>query len=110
MTAFCLRSIAEDDFEDTEAIEKRSEIEKCLEDEGTTLEQWQALAKGRGGLIAGNVNNLYYGLLEHRIHPSLSSETYMYITQICIILKNFMKSFPTYGRQDLMSLKQDNTV
>lgn len=46
---------AEFNFEDPDISEKRRQIEKCLADpDAVNLEEWQNLAKSKGGLISGN--------------------------------------------------------
>lgn len=43
------------DFENPENVAKSKEIEKLLEDyESVSVEEWQHLAKSKGGLLSGN--------------------------------------------------------
>lgn len=43
------------DFENPENVAKSKEIEKLLEDyESVSVEEWQRLAKSKGGLLSGN--------------------------------------------------------
>lgn len=51
--------IIEFDFEDPENVAKSKEIEKLLEDyESVSVEEWQRLAKSKGGLLSGNQQSM----------------------------------------------------
>ncbi|KAJ2953973.1 hypothetical protein O0L34_g1615 [Tuta absoluta] len=90
------------DFTDPEILEKRKEIEKCLENcDLIKLEDWQRLARSKGGLISDEYRRKIWPLLvgvtreEMTEPPSLEElSTHPEYNQVVLDVNRSLKRFP----------------
>ncbi|KAI5636026.1 rab-GTPase-TBC domain-containing protein [Phthorimaea operculella] len=90
------------DFSDPEILEKRKEIEKCLENcDEIKLEEWQSLARRKGGLISDEYRRKIWPLLvgvtkeEMTEPPSLEElSTHPEYNQVVLDVNRSLKRFP----------------
>ncbi|KAL0849621.1 hypothetical protein ABMA28_013880 [Loxostege sticticalis] len=89
-------------FEDPDISEKRRQIEKCLADpDAVNLEEWQNLAKSKGGLISDDYRKTIWPLLvgvtkeEMTEPPSLDDlSTHPEYNQVVLDVNRSLKRFP----------------
>ncbi|XP_028168990.1 TBC1 domain family member 20 [Ostrinia furnacalis] len=89
-------------FEDPDITEKRRGIEKCLSDpDSVNLEEWQNLAKSKGGLISDDYRKTIWPLLvgvtkeEMTDPPSLDElSTHPEYNQVVLDVNRSLKRFP----------------
>ncbi|GBP70030.1 TBC1 domain family member 20 [Eumeta japonica] len=90
-----------EDFEDPDISKKKKEIESLLASENVTLQQWQALAKSKGGLLNDEYRRKIWPLLvgvtedEKTEPPSLEElSTHSEYNQVVLDVNRSLKRFP----------------